>query len=241
MKGLLIVIIQCFLTTALLAQDFEQLPTLNGHLDQWYSEVSNQSLAPIMKGVYFFHGDEEILSPGQTPFYKKGWDQQGSVTFEGHHYPILNINYHIVKDLLLIWNWDMPIKGTPSLLVDQVKIDSFSIHNETFISNQHAKVTTNDDYGFYRKVMQGNQVSCYAKETKTGQLEGVIYKYEEKRQYYIKYKENTYDYKRKSSLYKLFPEHKKVIKAYLRANYSPVRKGEPILKNVLHHLDLMLE
>ena len=223
-----------------MSQKFEQLPPIGGDLDQWYSDVTHDIKAPIMKGVYFYHGEEEIISPGQTPFYKEGWDPQGTLTFEGRHFSNLNITYHIANDLLLIWNWDMDVDGTPSLLVEQSKIDSFQIHHEVFVHNRYAKIDMKGSSGFYRKVMYANQVSCYAKESKSGHLDGTIYKFDEKRQYFVRYDNVTYPYKRKSTLYKIFPDYKKEIKAFVRENYSSSRSSDWLLINVLHYLDPML-
>lgn len=226
---------------SLMSQDFDQIPSLGGQLDDWYSSLGNTPPEPFMQGVYYYNGTEGAISPGQTPFYNNNWDRQGALTYEGRQYSNLIINYNTVKDVLLIWSWEMSKEGIQSLLIDQSKIDSFSIHNEKFVSYKYARVNSNDSEGFYRKVMQGNNVICYAKEIKTGELEDLVYEFSESRGYFVQYKGETFNYNRRSSLYRIFPSYKKQIKQFIRENFSTWRSDEQLLKYSLHYFDSIVK
>lgn len=221
-----------------MAQGFEQLPSIGGDLEAWYNSTVQGIESPIIQGTHFYKKEEQIITPDQNPFYGEGWDRLGKISYEGRQYSKMNIIYNTSEDLLLIRSWEMDINGTQSLLINQTKIDSFIIHSDKFLSFEYAKV---GDEGFYRQVMQGKNVGFYSKEKKTGDLDGLIYEFEEQRHYYIRYRDKTYNFKQIPSLYRIFPEHKKQIKKFIKDNFSGVRKdNEALFQLILNHFDLLV-
>ncbi|WP_425391476.1 hypothetical protein [Ekhidna sp.] len=238
MKSIIISLALCFTFNLLIAQGIESLPDLNGNLNDWYSSVNDLS-SPIMKGTYFYYTQEQMVTQDQNPFYKQGWDQLGSITFEGRTYSNMNMVYNTSEDVLLIWSWDMRLEGIKSLLIDQTKIDAFIIHKDRFLSEKHANVGRP---GFYRVIVEGENLALYAKEEKRGSLEGMYYEFEENRQYYLRYNERTFKYNRKSSLYRIFPEYKKQIRKYINTSFSSWKKGdERLLKATLTYCDSIVK
>lgn len=164
-----------------------------------------------MNGVHYYKREDQMITPDQNPFFEESWDHEGSLTYEGRQYPKSTITYNISEDILLIWSPEMNKGGQKSLMIDQSKIDSFQVHKQLFLNYKHAGI---GNRGFYKKVMQGKHLTCMSKISKTGSLEDVDYIYEEKRQYWVRYKAKNHNYKRVSSLYQIFPSLKKQIKRY---------------------------
>lgn len=221
-----------------MAQGFEHLPSIGGDLETWYSSIVQDIESPVMQGTHFYKKEEQIITSDENPFYTKGWDRLGRISYEGRQYSKMNIIYNTSEDLLLVRSWEMGLNGTQSLLIDQTKIDSFIIHNDKFLSFKYAKV---GDEGFYRQVMQGKNIGFYSKEIKTGDLDELVYEFNEQRLYYVRYRDKTYNFKQIPSLYKIFPEHKKEIKKFIRDNFSGVRKNNEVLfQRILNHFDLIV-
>lgn len=179
-----------------------------------------------------------MVSPDQNPFFEESWDRNGAITYEGRLYNGIGLIYNASEDLLLLWLEDIRKGGTKSLLINQQKVDSFVVHNQKFLNYRHIEIGSK---GFYKRVMQGTNLTCYSKYSKKGNLEELEYVYEEKSQYWIKYKGEFYEYKNYSTLHKLFPEHKKQIRKYLNENRVIARKDrERFLQLMLYHCDSLL-
>ncbi|MEM7297239.1 MAG: hypothetical protein AAF391_03115 [Bacteroidota bacterium] len=234
---LIFFLIQSLMINVGIAQDFEGLPNLGSSLDSWSNSATDDIYSAILHGTYFYKTDEQLISPGESPFFE-GWDRNGAITYEGRHFNNINIIYNASEDLLLIWSLNMRKDDQKSLLINQHKIDSFTIHNQKFLNYRHVRIGTR---GFYKKVMQGKHITCYSKFTKTGSLEELEYIYEEKSQYWIKYRDEIYEYKRISTLYKIFPEYKKQIRTYMNENRLAARLDrERFLQFMLYHCDKLL-
>ncbi|WP_370086866.1 hypothetical protein [Ekhidna sp.] len=222
-----------------MAQDFNSLPTIGGDLDSWYSSIANNINTPVLKGVYFYIQEDQMITPDQNPFYEEVWDYNGSMTYEGRLYQNMNLTYNVSSDQLLVWSSEMSKNGLKSLLINQSKIDSFTIHDHKFLNYRHAKI---GDQGFYRKMMHGKHIICYSKVTKTGSLQGFDYEYEEQRKYWIKYKNSLTNYKRISSLYKIFPDFKKQIRNFLKENHFIFKDDkENRLQLILSYCDSLVK
>lgn len=241
LKKILIPLFHFYVLSGLSAQDFDQFPTLNGNLEEWYSELTGNGDSPIMNGIYHYDENEELISPRQTPFYKMGWDYFGQITYEGRVFPRIDIIYNTSENLLLIRNSKMEKDGERSLLIDQTKIDSFTIHNDKFLHFNHAKV---GQRGFYKLIMRGGNIECFGKETKMGQPKGSVYEFNENTNFYIRYKNQVHIYRQASSLYKIFPNQKKEIRRFIRDNllFTVSRKNkESFLIAVLNYCDSIVE
>ena len=213
------------------AQSFKSFPDLNDDLDTWYDSIARNSNSPILKGPYFYSSTTKRLSREQNPFYKNDWDFNGLVYFEGRQYQSMQVAYNIVKDYLLIWNWNMGKNGEKSLLINQAKIDSFYIYGEKFIYSEDPKF---DEKGFYTSIMKGEKIACYARKKKTINDNDIEVKFSEKFKYYIIYKDQVGIYKGLSSFNKMFPEQKKQLRDFVRSNIGIYEKtNEYHLKAVL--------
>lgn len=220
------------------AQVYTHLPQIDGDLDSWHKTVAKNLDPPFMQGSYYFIDERETMTPSQNPFYKEAWEENGTISYEGRIYSGMNIIYNISKDVLLIWNYEMSKSNVKSILVNQTKIDSFVVHNEIFLRYDLAEIGME---GFYRLVMKGKHLSCFAKEKKTGELIDSNYEYQYDRQYHIRYQDKTFKYRGVSSLYKMFPSHKKQIRKYIRREgFIMRRKDEVVLKSVLSYCDNMV-
>ncbi len=241
MKKLLILLVHFFVISGLAAQDFNQFPSLSGNLDTWYNGITENSEAPLMNGVYHYDEKEELITQYHTPFYKTGWDYYGEVTYEGRHFSRVDIIYNTSEDMLLVRNLNMEKAGVKSLLIDQSKIDSFTIHNDKFLSFEHANI---GQKGFYKVIMQGESIDCFAKEFKIGQPAGTVYQFNKNTHYYIRYKGQIYNYRQVSSLYRIFPNLKKDIKRFMRENNSFTlsrKRKASFLSSILNYCDSIVE
>ena len=226
------------LQNTITAQVYKHLPQLDGDLEGWHKTVAKNLDPPFMQGSYYFIDEKETMTPSQNPFYKEAWEENGTISYEGRIYSGINMIYNITNDVLLIWSYEMSKSNIKSLLINQTKIDSFIVHSEVFLRHDLAEIGVG---GFYRKVMKGNHLSCFAKEKKTGELKDSNYEYEYDRQYYIKYHDKTFKYRGISSIYKMFPSHKKQIRKYMRQEgFIMRRKDEAVLKSVLSYCDNMV-
>lgn len=196
------------------AQSFDNIPNLDKNLDDWYLSVSQNSQAPILKGVYFYEDEARAITIKEHPFFGEVWDINGSLSFEERYFEKINLAYNIKKDVLLVWHWDMENSTTKSLQIDQSKVDSFRVHNQKFV---HAKYTGLSEDGFYAEIIQGKKITCYAKKWKTSEINGAEIYFTEKSKYFIIYKNEIYDYRNKSALFKIFPDQKKQLKYYFKA------------------------
>lgn len=220
------------------AQGFNQLPNLDGDLDEWYRSISKETETPIMKGVYFFENELRPISATEHPFYGRVWDINGDVTFEGRQFKNLNIAYNIKKDFLLIWDWNMDKIGDKPLLVNQSKIDSFKIFDRRFVRSKYLGI---DENGFSSVIMKGKKISCYTQKKKISINEDDGVNFKDKNKYFITYQNETYDYKKKSSLYKIFPDQKKLIRKYIAENVGFFEKDNDYhLQVVLEYCDLIV-
>ncbi len=241
LKKLLIPLLQFYVFGGLSAQGFNEFPTLNGNIEEWYSEVTGNSETPLMNGIYHYDENEKLITQHHTPFYKTGWDYFGKITYEGRFFPRVNIIYNTSEDLLLIRNSKMEKDRERSLLIDQNKIDSFTIHNDKFLRFEHAEI---GQQGFYKLVMRGGNIQCFAKETKIGQPKGSVYEFNENTNFYIRYKNQIHIYRQRSSLYKIFPNHRKELKRFISENllFRLSRKNkESFLARVLNHCDSIVK
>lgn len=241
MKKILIPLIHFYVIGGLFAQDFNQFPTLSGNLEEWYDGITENSETPLMNGIYYYDEKEEFITQYHTPFYKTGWDYFGKVTYDGRFFPRVNIIYNTSEDLLLFRNAKMEKEGEKSILIDQSKIDSFTIHNDKFLRFDHAKIGEN---GFYKVVMRGENIECLVEEVKTGQPAGLVYEFNGKSNIYIKYKDEVHSYRQRASLYKIFPDQKKEIKRYIReySLFTLSRKDkESFLTSVLSYCDSIVK
>lgn len=241
LKKILIPLLLFYVFSSSRAQGFDHFPTLNGDLEEWFSGLTGNSETAIMKGIYHYDEKEELISPHQTPFYKTGWDYFGKITYEGRVFPRIDIIYNTSEDLLLVRNPKMEKDGERSLLISQSKIDSFTIHNDKFLYFKHAKIGKR---GFYKLVMRGRSIQCFAKETKMGQPKGSVYEFNENTNFYIRYKNQIHTYRQASSLYKIFPNQKKELKRYIGENllFRLSRKNkESFLNSVLNYCDSIVE
>lgn len=217
------------------AQVYKHLPQIDGDLDSWHKTVAKNLDPPFMQGSYYFIDEKETMTPSQNPFYKEAWEENGTISYEGRIYSGINMIYNITKDVLLIWNYEMSKSNVKSILVNQAKIDSFVVHNEIFLRYDLAQI---DGKGFYRLVMKGKHISCFAKEKKTGEFKDSNYEYQYDNQYHIRYQYKTFKYRGLSSIYKIFPGHKKQIRKYIRQEGFIMRgKNDAALKSVLSYCD----
>ncbi|MTI38532.1 hypothetical protein [Fulvivirga lutimaris] len=218
-----------------IAQVYTYLPEIDGDLENWHNSIAKNLKPPFMQGSYYFIDELEKMSASQNPFYKDNWSENGTISYEGRIYSGINMIYNISKDVLLIWSYEMSKNNIKSLLINQTKIDSFNVHNEMFLRHDLAEIGVE---GFYRKVMKGRHLSCFAKEKKTGELKDSRYEYRYDRQYLIKFKNEIYKYRGMSTIYKILPNHKKQIKKYMRQEGIVMRKkNEVLLKNILSYCD----
>lgn len=194
-----------------------------------------------MNGVYYYDENEAFITQFHTPFYKTGWDYYGQVAYEGRFFSRVDIIYNTSDDLLLFRNLRMEKNGQRSLLVDQSKIDSFTIHNDKFLRYNHAKI---GKQGYYKVIMRGKSLECFAKESKVGQPVGTVFEFSKNTSFYIRYRDQIYSYRRIASLYRVFPNQKKEIKRFIRVNnlFTLSRKRkEEFLSSILNYCDSIVE
>lgn len=233
-----LICIQLFLINVTLSQDFKVLPSIEDDLDDWYETNIGNSHSVVAKGIFYFKEQNQTISQEQNPFYKGNWDLNAVLHYEGRQVSNVRLIYNSTKDIVLVWAWDANLIDKKTLMIDQSRVDSFRVHNEIFLHDKHAEVGLG---GFYRTVMKGKHVVCYAKELKSVRItkNGSIFK--ESKQYFLRYEDQTYTYRGMSSLSLLFPDLRLQIKRFKKAiPYSRDGK-ETRLQTLLFYVDSIVE
>ena len=225
-----------FIVFTIKSQGLSSKPDLDGDLDIWFSSVSGENFYPFLEGSYYFIS-EGSNSRYEHPFYQSIWTE-GSLVYEGRKYQDVTMAYNIVKDVLLIWNWDMKKGGEKSLLIDQNKVDSFVIHNDKFVGS----TTLGMGDGYHQEIHHGDSIGCYAKRYKLVEINQRSTEYTNKSDLIILYKGRMYNYRGKSTLFKIFPEYKKDIKRYIRKNIASYsRRNDDGLRQVLAYCESLMK
>ena len=136
------------------------------------------------------------------------------------------MNYDVYKDELVVQEI---IKGKPELIVlNPLYINFFRLDGMEFVNTESFDFeVVPQNSGYYRILYRGDLIMLrkYRKDLEeTGNSRGTVF--ESDNRDYLVYRGDFYEVKGNSGIVTLFPEHKKEIRSYLRANKIIVRSAD---------------
>jgi len=165
---------------------------------------------------------------------------RGSVFYGGQVY-FGHFKYDILNDALITQYSDK--NRTVNVILNAGSISKFVIEDKVFTKIPHS-ISLHSIYanGFFEEVYKGEHIMLYIKHTKKKVKKildkTVKYKLSEKSVFIIKYKDNFHSISKKKHLFKLFPNLKAEIGAYLGKNEE---LNKETLYNLVSKIAVLLE
>jgi hypothetical protein len=161
------------------------------------------------------------LAPFQTnsdhPYFETEEWVNGSVIYEGEPYENLDLLYDISNDRLITELYN----GSPIMLINE-KLNSFSIGSHHFKKIKNETVNNSlPQSGFYEILYDGTTQAVARRQKKrreTIESKTIQVYFDDKDKYFILKNGNFNQVKSKTSVLKLFPDHKQALKQYMRKN-----------------------
>ena len=207
---------------------------LGANIDAWYAQATSSKPAPYLQGMEYKLEGQTI---DQHQFYRSLSWVEGDLGFAGHKFKNAIILYNIYEDVVIALNFGIQTERVPAILINQSKIDSFSIYNTDFINLINRPVPPAGQ-GIYEIYFRGKIITVYQKHRKEFDRfsSGVNYRYGGK--LYLQYNENYHTIDRKRDLYGVFPEHKALLKDYARKESVQISRNRVTgLKEMLNYCD----
>jgi len=153
------------------------------------------------------------------PYFQADVIRQGTITCQGTKYAPVNLYFDLTKDAVVIFNYE----HDDLILLDQDKIDSFSIGRHLFIRMD--KFTGLPVKGFYELLYAGDP-GLYARREKkfyygAGSREN---RYVEKNDYYILVNHVFHPCGSKSDILTIFSDQAEALKKYIHSNKIDFRE-----------------
>lgn len=188
---------------------------LRSAIDLYDKELGRNTMIFTGEGYY----DPYQGIKGHQFFLDDYWEV-GSVLYDGHHYDSVNLKYDILKDLIIVENYNSKGYSSPNILYGP-KVSSFNLVGHQFVRLEKDPLSGLKE-GYYETIYHKENIEIYIKRRKeivnTSIERGIREKFEQKDRYYI-FKDGKYNQvRRKKSIVKLFEDRKKEIKSFLNAN-----------------------
>ncbi|MFY0626726.1 MAG: hypothetical protein JXR07_10535 [Reichenbachiella sp.] len=193
---------------------------LEGDTKQWYDNTVGIENIGILEGTFFLMPAQ---SPAQHQVYKNLVWAQGDLLYKGQLYSEIDMMYNIYSDQLILRNLGVSSSMDQAILPDQNCIPSFTIHDDRFLYLSDP-LGPNMTPGFYQSRFDGKSLDLLIKWTKKQNTESNRVQYEEETSVFLSYNGQYSKYNGERSLLKLFPEHKREIKKYIRTNMGYLKK-----------------
>lgn len=125
-----------------------------------YPDLLNRE-APIYNGK-MYHPYIKLSENGH-PFFNSERYTQGSIVYSGYTYRHVKIAYDLVRDQLILMDFD----GDNALVVVPDHVDSFTLHNHTFIRLTAGAATANTIKPGYYDLLYKGRIRLLAKRLKS--------------------------------------------------------------------------
>lgn len=182
---------------------------------QWFDEVVG------LKNIGLFNGtrykEKYRTKNGNHKFYVTSEYSIGNIVYDQEPYFNVKMKYDIHEDQVII---SIPNKAFSGDIIFQLlaeKIDQFSLYDKYFI-----KMENLDDNisGFYEIIFKNSNFVLYKKNIKTKTKiidnKSIFYDFNVKNYYLILSKGEYSEIQSHKDLIKLFPEHKREIKSFIK-------------------------
>lgn len=206
---------------------------LDHDIESWYQEQIGQNNTPIANGAYY---RIEAQTPSQHQFLESPiWDV-GTVVIHGQRFDSVRLLYNLFYDLLIVENSGVYRSNYQPLEPNQKAVEAFNIHDLHFVNIESDSISSGK--GFYEMVYEGENLNLLSKRSKLKTVNEREVQYFQERQYYLQIGKNFYQYKNRRTLYDIFPEHKKEIRAYAKNSSNGMSRRDP---NTIYYLTLYCE
>ena len=174
------------------------------------------------------------------PFFESRDWVRGSVNYNGQLYDGVMLKYDIVKDQLIMRHYE----GEGHISLQKDRVSFFALGKHQFYRYESGKGVGKDMKATFYQMLYAGKTRVLARRAKERltKIENmrVIAQFFEKDHYYLLKNGADVGVKRKKALLELFPDRKKELKKYWRANgiqFSDSRE-EAIVKTVIHYDEL---
>tara|TARA_R110000765_G_scaffold422993_1_gene531287 strand:- start:388 stop:1080 length:693 start_codon:yes stop_codon:yes gene_type:complete len=136
----------------------------------------------------------------------------GEVSYQNQAFFDVKIKYDINEDDLIV-TVDTDFENY-SIILEKAFVEKFKINTKTFINT--------NEFGYLEILFDSNEISFFKKNTKSKQKKEdksfVYFKFSEKNQYYLSYKEVYYKITRKKDIHEILPNQKNNISSFYKLN-----------------------
>ena len=209
----------------------------------WFDAVVGVENTGIYNGIEY--NKKYRTLKGSHEFYITSQFVSGNIVYDGQPYYDIAMKYDVYNDEIIIKLSNQKAFNIIQLIKE--KIASFSINNKQFVrvSNDTDKALLNVNEGFYELLFQDNYLKLYKKHIKSRNerldKDFFYHIFKDKKEYYLKYKQQYYKVKSKANFSKIFPEHKKNINAFYKNN-KVLRKSDydMFLNKLSRHIETLI-
>ncbi|WP_420582950.1 hypothetical protein [Reichenbachiella sp.] len=212
---------------------------LDGDMAAWYDAAIGPGKSPILEGTFY---KLEYTALDETPYFKGAHWAKGELQFNGQSYKGVSLLYNSFKDLLLIRNSALQYSSIQSTLLNQQKVDGFTIHKRQFVHLKDSLVPSYGD-GFYEKFYEGDTIQFFIKRIKNEYVRSSKVEFLDEDKYFLFDGHKYVKYAGKNSLYKTFPDLKSSLKSYGSSLKTKLKRGEEegMLQLLIHCDKLLME
>lgn len=195
-------------------------------------------------GQELFYNGSAYIEPQRTndqhAFFLSENLLNGAITFEGHYFEGLLLQYDLTSDQLITESITSSPQALPSW-----KLESFYIEKNYFEKIDNRQVNNSlPRSGFYQVLYNGKSKVLALREKdiqKKIEFPNLQIYFEEKNYYFILRKNHYYPVKGKASMLKLFHDQKSKLKTFIKKNHINFKAGrEKALTDVSRYYDTLL-
>lgn len=193
---------------------------IEGDVLTWYDDIVGKSNTVLQTGG--LHHAERKANHSH-PYFKVILWVDGSLNYRGQEFNNTPLIYDINKDLLITKNTlNLNFSSEPIELI-QNQVSSFNLSGSLF--EFYEEEIGNFRKGFFEVLFRGENVEILIKRTKVIETTSTgesFYRVSDK--YFIKVGERISSIKKRWQVVRKFPEHKKVIRDFIRKNKIQIIK-----------------
>ena len=195
---------------------------LDGDIVAWYDAAIGQERSTVLEGTFY---KLENAALDKNPYFEGAHWTKGELQFNGQSYDQVSLLYNAFKDLLLIRNTALQLSTIEPTLLNQQKVDGFTIHGRQFV---HLRDSLAPSFGpgYYEKFYDGDAISFYIKRIKNEYIRAKEIEFVDEDRYFLFDGQKYIKYSAKKSLYKTFPDLKAPLKAYGSSLKTKLKRGE---------------
>ncbi|WP_456458636.1 hypothetical protein [Reichenbachiella sp.] len=212
---------------------------LDGGMAAWYDAAIGQEKSPVLEGTFY---KLEHAALDKNPYFKGAHWANGHLTFNGQAYNQVSLLYNAFRDLLLIRNTALQLSSIEPTLLNQQKVDGFTIHNRQFVHLRDSLAPSHGP-GFYEKFYDGDSIQFYIKRIKNEYIRSNKVEFVDEDRFYLFDGQTYIKFASKNTLYKTFPEIKAELKAYGSSLKTNLKRGdeEGVLKLLMYCDNLLMK